>query len=297
MNTIAKDQDSPEYQRLLKARQKTYADATSLQVTQLVMTVLLSVAGAVLGTLYAPARSYVALYGLIVTALDVMWLDRSQRAKLKVAARISEAFDCGVLKMQWNAFASGKPVDAETIDAASRGWKGDEAALRDWYRGIPEGAPLSLARVICQRMNLWYDASLRRSYGKLLVGCVVFVMLGLIVGAVAADLRLLDFVAIATTAAPAMIWAVREQYRQSDTADAVETLKGEAEKLLDQAKAGLCGEVECERRSREFQDAIFGRRAANPLILPLIYRFMRPDLEQQMEAGAGALLKQYTASK
>jgi hypothetical protein len=28
MNTIAKDQDSPEYQRLLKARQKTYADAT-----------------------------------------------------------------------------------------------------------------------------------------------------------------------------------------------------------------------------------------------------------------------------
>ena len=44
MNTIAKDQDSPEYQRLLKARQKTYADATSLQVTQLVMTVLLPVA-------------------------------------------------------------------------------------------------------------------------------------------------------------------------------------------------------------------------------------------------------------
>ena len=110
MNTIAKDQDSPECQRLLKARQKTYADATSLQVTQLVMTVLLPVAGAVLGTLYAPARSYVALYGLIVTALDVMWLDRSQRAKLKVAARVSEAFDCGVLKMQWNAFASGKPV-------------------------------------------------------------------------------------------------------------------------------------------------------------------------------------------
>ena len=65
MNAIAKDQDSPEYQRLLKARQKTYADATSLQVTQLVMTVLLPVAGAVLGTLYAPARSYVALYGLI----------------------------------------------------------------------------------------------------------------------------------------------------------------------------------------------------------------------------------------
>jgi SMODS-associating 4TM effector domain len=61
--------------------------------------------------------------------------------------------------------------------------------------------------------------------------------------------------------------------------------------------AGQCGEVECERRSREFQDAIFGRRIANPLILPLIYRFMRPELERRMQAGADALLKQYAAER
>jgi hypothetical protein len=119
------------------------------------------------------------------------------------------------------------------------------------------------------------------------------VVLCLILGAVAANLRLLDFVATATTAAPALIWAVREQFRQSDAADAVETLKSEAEKILDQTKTGLCDEAECERRSREFQDAIFGRRVANPLILPLIYRLMRPELEQQMEAGAEAMLKEY----
>lgn len=56
-------------------------------------------------------------------------------------------------------------------------------------------------------------------------------------------------------------------------------------------------QVECERRSREFQDGVFGRRTANPRRLPLIYRFMRPELEQQKEAGADALLKQYTAPK
>jgi len=74
-------------------------------------------------------------------------------------------------------------------------------------------------------------------------------------------------------------------------------MEGSILSAYSQAKAGLCGEVECERRSREFQDAIFSRRTANPLILPLIYRFMRPELEQQMEAGVDALLRQYTAPK
>src|ERR1700738_4563793 len=99
MNQITADQDSPKFQRLLKARQKIYADATALQVTQFIATVLLPVTGAVLGTLYSPARPYVALYGLVVAALDVLWLDRSLRGKLKEAARVSEEFDCGVLRL------------------------------------------------------------------------------------------------------------------------------------------------------------------------------------------------------
>jgi hypothetical protein len=297
MNTIARDQDSPLFQRVLKARQKIYADATVLQVTQFLATVLLPVAGAILGTLYSPARPYVALYGLIVAALDVLWLDRSLRGKLKAAAKIGEDFDCGVLKMPWNGFAAGRRVDEEKIDVASRNWRGDEARLRGWYGAIPEGAPLPLARVVCQRTNLWYDMSLRRSYRNLLICCAVVVFLGLIVGSAAMKLTMLDFVAVAATAAPALLWVVREQFRQSDAADAGETLKSDAERLFDEVKSGICSEAECEGRSREFQDAIFGRRVANPLIFLLVYRFMRPEMEKQMEAGADALLKDYTSPK
>lgn len=297
MNTIAKDQDLPASQRVLKARQKIYADATVLQVTQFLATVVFPVAGAILGTLYSPARPYVALYSLIVTALDVLWLDRSLRGKLKMAARISEEFDCGVLKMSWNSFSAGKRVDEEKIDAAFRNWRGDEAKLRGWYGPIPEGAPLPLARVVCQRTNLWYDMSLRRSYRNLLICCAVVVFLGLIVGSVAMKLTMLDFVVISATVAPALLWVVREQFRQSDAADAGDTLKSDAERLFDDVKSGACSEAECEGRSREFQDAIFGRRVANPLIFPLIYRFMRPEMEKQMEAGAAALLKDFNGPK
>jgi hypothetical protein len=90
---------------------------------------------------------------------------------------------------------------------------------------------------------------------------------------------------------------VREQFRQFDAADAGEKLKSEAERLFTEVKSGQCSEVECERRSREFQDAIFGRRVANPLIFPLIYRIMRPEMERQMEAGSASLLSEYVAPK
>jgi hypothetical protein len=65
MSTIAQDQDSPEFQRLLKARQRVYLEATRYQILQLMLTVALPVIGAVLAFSYSPTRPYVACYGLM----------------------------------------------------------------------------------------------------------------------------------------------------------------------------------------------------------------------------------------
>ncbi|WP_051000260.1 S-4TM family putative pore-forming effector [Bradyrhizobium diazoefficiens] len=291
MNSIAHDQDTPEFQRLLKARQRVYADATRYQLLQIALTVVVPVLGAVLAFIHPDARPFVALYGLIATAADATWIDRVQRRMLKVAAKISEEFDCGVLEMPWNSFVAGKREDAEVLDAAARRWSGDAASITGWYVGIPPAARHTMARLVCQRMNLQYDASLRRKYGTYLIfgACISFV--ALTVGAVVEDLKLIDFAAVAATISPAMFWAIREHFRQSDSAKANETLKGEAEKFLESIRRSGCDDAECGRRSRELQDAIFQRRVANPLVLPLVYRLLRGELEQQAHAGADALLK------
>jgi len=292
MNSIAHDQNLPEPQRLLKARQRIYSDATRYQLLQLLFTVVVPAIGAVLALVHPPTRPYVATYGLIATALDAMWLDRAQRRLLKVAARITEQFDCIVLKLKWNAFVAGKPEDEEVVDAAARRWKDDSSSIRDWYVGIDPEAPHATARMVCQRMNLQYDASLRRNYGVFLICCAGATVAALVAGAVFLDMRMLDFVVVATTVSPAIFWAIREQFRQSDAAATNESLKSEAEKLL--AKARTCaGEEadECAFKSRELQDAIFQRRVANPLVFPLIYKFKRNEFEKQAEAAAAALLK------
>ncbi|WP_316159306.1 S-4TM family putative pore-forming effector [Bradyrhizobium sp. SZCCHNRI3042] len=291
MNTIVHDQDTPAFQRLLKARQRVYSDATRYQVLQIVLTVVLPAFGAILGFLRPESRPYVALYGLIATAFDALWIDRMQRRLLKIAAKISEEFDCGVLKMPWNSFVAGKREDAEVIDAAARRWTDQAASIAGWYVGISLSARHTIARLVCQRMNLQYDASLRKKYGVYLVcgACIAFVLLT--IGAVAKDLKLIDFAAVAATISPAIFWAVREHSRQSDAANANETLKGEAEKFMESIRTGGCDDADCDRRSRELQDAIFQRRVANPLVLPLVYRLMRGELEMQAQAGADALLQ------
>lgn len=291
MNTIAHDQDTPANQRLLKARQCIYSDASRYQVLQLFLTVMLPVGGAVIAFLYPQTRPYVAIYGLIATALDVMWIDRAQRRTLRVASRITEQFDCEVLKLPWNVFVAGRREDEEVIDAAARRWSDAPSSIKEWYTGITPVAPYQQARLVCQRMNLQYDASLRRKYGMFLVAAVVVALIGLIVGAAAKDLKMLDVAAVATTVSPAMFWALREHYRQTDAATNNEALKGEAEKFLDIVRVGGCDDLECDRRSREFQDAIFQRRVANPLILPIVYKIMRPKFELQAKAAAEALLK------
>jgi hypothetical protein len=291
MNKIPENQNMDRFQRVMRAKSQIYVEAARLQVLQFALTVVLPVMGACLAVLSATTRPYVAFAALFVTVLDVLWLDRSQRRRLKTAAKMAEAFDCGVLELPWNGFAAGKPVDAETIDAAARAWKGDPKEFLDWYPKIVGSAPLHLARIVCQRTNLWYDSGLRRRYRRWLAIFAVEIALLLFIAALATNMSMLDFVALITTAAPAFVWAIRENFRQADAADAIEILKGEAESLCERTKTGLRDHAQCEQKSREFQDAIFARRMMNPLIFPLIYRHLRPEMELQMNAGAEALLR------
>ena len=292
MNEMPMKQNSEPFLRLLRARTQIYDEARRLQAIQFVFTVIIPILAGAAGLYWDSIRPYVAAGALLIAILDVGWLDRSQRSKLRLAAKISERFDCELFGLEWNRFASGKQADPETIEAAATRYKGDQKKLLDWYPAIVGRAPLYIARIVCQRTNLWYDGSLRRKFAKFVVACATVLLLVLAVLGVAAELKLLDFVAtVLTPAAPVLIWALRENFRQSDAADAIEFQKSEAESLFDSIKAGTCDEKNCYTKSREFQDAIYARRCSNPMIFPLIYKFSRPKMESQMVVGADEFLR------
>ena len=293
-NAIPQAQNAESALKLMRARQATYAKASLIQSLQLVVTILAPVLGAVIGLKDPASRPYVAAASVAASLLDAAVFDRAQRKLLKTAAKIAEMFDVEVLQLPWNSFVAGKRLDGETIHAAAEGWTGEAklAKLRDWYPAVVGQAPLPLARIVCQRTNLWYDASLRLTYGGAIVVLAMGITASLVGAALYLNLKFLDLVTTAIVpASPVLIWAIRERNRQKDTADAQERVKDEAEALWERARAGGCAEDECGERSREFQDAIFARRATSPLILPFMYPLLRRKMEVRMNVGAADMLR------
>lgn len=294
-NDIPTVQNDTDGQHLLGARQAVYSRASSVQHIQLVLTLLAPAAGTIVALGNQETRPYVAALALIIAIVDAAFLDRVQRQTLRLAAKICEEFDTLVLKLPWNAFVCGHHVDPETIAAAASKWKGEEKlkSIQDWYPPSVARAPLHLARIICQRTNLWYDSTLRRRYAFATGALTWAVVVGLFLAGLFAGMTMLDFViTLMTPAAPVLIWLIREHFRQSDTADAQETVKAEAEALWQLAKRGACLEPECLEKSRAFQNSIYLRRASSPLIFPFVYRLLRSDMEEQMRVGADKMLRE-----
>ena len=294
MNNISDRQNTEHFLRLLRARSRTYAVAQGLQVVQLVLVVLLPVAGAIVGLIWPGVRSYVAFIALVIAALDTVWLDRWQRRKLKAAAKICEEFDCELLELPWNRLAAGRRVDPELIEAAALAWNHGDGKLLDWYPKEICTARMPLARVMCQRTNAWYDGQLRQRYGVFLLAFVCVVFIAMLVAGLVLKLSLLDLTAtVLTPAAPALIWCLREHFRQRDIAELSETSKSEADTLCERAAVAGVDEAELLASARELQNVIYYRRASSPLLLPFVYRLVRPRMERHMRAGVASLLNKF----
>jgi hypothetical protein len=295
-NDLPDRQNSPEFIRLLRARSQAYREAGRYQGAQLVLTAVVPVASAVLGVFVPEARPFVAATAIAISLIDLAILDRSMRRALKTSALISETFDCRLFDIPWDPFVAGRLPEPELIADAERRWTKGDGQLTSWYPPIVGTTTLPLARIICQRTNLWYDAALRERYSNyLLLGATAMVFLLFAAGLIA-NLKFADFVlTVLAPSAPLLSWSLREVFRQRDAADAQRTARAEAEMLWTQACAAQFSSAEIDRKSREFQNAIFQRRVSNPLLFPFIYRIFRASMEADMNLGAADLLAQIKA--
>ncbi|SDI19408.1 S-4TM family putative pore-forming effector [Variovorax sp. OV700] len=288
MNEIDKKQVEPRMLNLLRARTLIYRRAKNVQAAGLVISLVFPIVGLIVSALLLPSKPFIAFAALMFSFLEVLLLDRWHRAQLKNAAKLQEDFDCTVLQMDWNAFLVGHRIDPEDVfaDACKQLSDKDEQRLINWYPVAVKELPLHLARMVCQRTNLWYDSALRKRYRfALLTGCVVlFASAGF--ASLAIDHTMTTFV-LSTLApmTPAMIWALRECNRQAVTCELLDRLNDEVKKLWDRSRGGAT-EREISTRSRELQDAIFSHRASSPLIFDWVYNLLRRQMEERMNAGA-----------
>jgi hypothetical protein len=293
MNQIAELQNHPDQLRLLRARAQLYNRASLLSLLQLFLTVIIPVVGAVYTIWHPDFRASVAALSLAIVAVDAFVLDRQQKLTIRRAAKVIEEFDCAVLELPWDSFTAGEMVETEDIHNAATAYSKshDDAMLMNWYPALVAQAPLYLGRIICQRANLRYGSQLRRGYSAV-IGVSAALLLGfLTIGGFAQNLPMNDWVLSVAPATPILAWAAREYYRQRDTAEALEELLKHANKFWEQARSGECSIGDCAQKSRDFQNAIYSRRANSPHVLSYLYRLKRSKLEEEMHQAVAELLR------
>ncbi len=299
MNEIEKIQNQPEMIRLVHSFIVIYNRSKQYLAIVWLVTMLLPLLGGITAVFKPDLKPFIAIFALSFGFIDVLLIDRSHKVRMKTAAKLQEEFDCCVLSLEWNKFLVGRKVDPEEVarESSCKLSPFDEKRLTDWYPTVAKELPIHLARIICQRTNLWYDKELRTRYRNIISWSVAFIIIASTLFSSTVGFTVTSFViTVLVPIFPALNWAIREYYRQTDTMRTLENLKSEIEKLWDKALGNATTE-EVTEASRELQDAIFTHRASSPLIFDWIYRPLRPKMESSMNSGAEYWIKQAKMAK
>lgn len=291
-NDIPTLQASEEKRRLLRARGRNYRAAKVTQGILVILSVVLPIVGICLGPRVPEVQPYLALSGLILLLLETALFDRVQKDRLKRGAKLQEQFDTEVFGLPWNGFVVGAQVEYEDVRSLSAKplSKTREAHFHAWYEECVGRLPLHLARLVCQRTNISYDARLRRKYGNRLLTLTIVFGVGLLYAGLTMRLNFADLVmTLMVPFMPLLTWALKEQLQQANTAASLTNLISEWDKIWTQALSGADPEA-VTTESRALQDAIYQHRERSPLVFDWVYSWFRSSNEDETHHAAQELV-------
>jgi hypothetical protein len=294
-NTIAEEQNSPRQLERLAAQRQLYSKAKKLLVLQVVMVGVLPAIATVIAAAIPDTKGYAALAGLVLALFDALLIDRYQLVCKRQAAKIQELFDCTLFQLPWRELKLGAKPSVETIVSAAATYKKREpdlASLRDWYPPSVSQVPLAFARVICQRINCWWDSTQRRAYANNILSIVMIAVVVLLVVGLLGGLTLVNFIFAVAVVSPLLIWGIREWKRQNDSCNNSDQLRQQIERSWKQVLLPDTTEEQKTAISREIQDEIYDQRRTNPFVFDWFYKQLRPDYEVQMNRGVEAFIEE-----
>ena len=294
-NTISHDQNTPHQLERLGAQRYLYSRAKDVLKMQTALDLLTPIVIAILVAFFPAFDIYGAFIAVSIAALD-FFLDQYQSSRKKQAADIQEMFDCDVFGLECQELkVRRRPITEIVIEAAKKYRRTDPtySHMQNWYPPIVEMIPLPLARLVCQRVNCWWDAQLRRRYVQWVVVIVLVITFIVILLSIRNGMSLgRFFLVIVAPLLPTYIWAAREYRGQIDAANDKEELRKYAEELWRKAMKKELSPQQLDKESRNLQDEIYNYRRTNPFILDWFYRRLRNEHEEEINRGAEELVNE-----
>lgn len=262
----------------------------------MILSVPLPIGLSVAAILNPERKVWAAAFGILVSIFDVLVFDKIQKDWKKEAAKIQERFDCEIFELEWNDFKVGDKPDPEKIHRASQHILRKEAKRNkflNWHSPYVESLPLHLARIVCQRANIFWDSDLRRRYTAILTAITYILAVGAVVAGLGLKMNMETFVlSILAPISPTFLWAIREIRKQKDSATTLDLLMKYARQLWRDSIQQKLSPEEASYKSRVLQDELFFHRYSNQPIFNWIFKLLRKEQEAQMNVGAKELVSE-----
>jgi hypothetical protein len=299
--SIIEKENLPKNIERLAAQQEMYFNAKRLFFLQFILTVVVTIALALVALALPSFGSTTDLnwirggYGVIAAILDLFLLNYFINQLRQKAASVQELFDCDVLGLQWNKVCCGEQPKPEEIkkyaDKYIKRVKSYDK-LKTWYAETIKAVDGPAAKVICQRSNFAYDSAIRRSFRYWLVGLALGILIVVVVIALVMNEQSRTIVTMSLfPILPILVFIAKLEKEHRTSIQNLDSLNSNITSLWSDALAGTSDNI--EETVRQVQDKIYQNRKTSPLIPEWFYDWQRPGLEQQMYYGVDELIQQY----
>lgn len=296
MNSIPIKQNDPLQLERLAAQHRIYGDAKGLVGAQWLLATLPALCWAICLLFFPTLKVYATLTALMITFVDFGVLDPWIKRIRTLGARTQEAFDTDVLELGWNSLRSGKQPPPEIVQQyASRAGSPEarEAAFRDWYPVSVGELPIANARLLCQRTNCHWDATLRKRYATINnLGLSVIALVVIAVGLISDPTFTSIVLAIIAPISPIIVLLLRQGREYSAFALISERLREHIEVVWEKSLTENWSDQRLRNEAAAIQSEIFLRRASAPMVFDWLYRRLRKENEESAQAAARKFVDQ-----
>lgn len=293
MNNIVSKQNEQKQLERLAAQREIYSFAKRLHLLQIGLTVIIPIILFIVSTIWNNLIIYSALFGIIVFIIDGILLQPTIKVQKIKAAKIQELFDCDILELETSPL---KVVNDITVEEVLLNYnahikiKKNIEKIRDWYPKNIEGLPISIARIICQRANCWWDSKLRIRYSNFLKYFGIVVFLSLFIYAFIAKTNVTNFTLYLSGLIPFFHFCNKEFIEHQEAALRLNELVKYSEVIWEYAIENQEDSHKNKLNSRRLQDEIYEHRCKSPLILDRFYNLFRDQNEVLMNRTSEILI-------
>lgn len=300
MNQIPIIQNTNKQLERLAAQRELYSSAKIYYLLESIGSILIPLSLTAVSIFLTNISLYAALYGICFYLVDSLILEPLITEKKTNAAKIQELFDCDVLEIEKPIFRSVSDITVEEIlssyDVHINKIAQDEH-LKDWYPKEIAELPVSIARLICQRMNYIWDSRLRKFYSSLLKTVAVIIALLLIIGITFGRLPGEQLPLILAGILPLFRFCLKLYQDNKSSSENLAKLNTYFNGLWSRILKSEVPDEELNEAARLIQYEIYNNRIKNHLIPDAFYNYFRNKDESLMNRSAENLMAELSANE